>query len=1172
MNGRIGQNLGNYRLTRRLGSGGFAEVYLGEHVYLKTQAAIKVLPMQLTSEEVEHFSHEARTIAALKHPHIIQVLDFGIQESTGTPFLVMDYAPNGTLRQQYKKGIPLPPAILLPYIKQGAEALQYAHDHHIIHRDVKPENILLSQNYTILLSDFGLAVVAQSTQHQQSQKNIGAGTIAYTAPEQSKGKPCIASDQYSLGIIVYEMLCGVRPFNGTPVEIMIQHAQTLPPPMHEHAPSILSAVEFVVQKALAKDPKQRFSSIQEFAQALEEACLLQKSEKPTLQLATIRRASPPPIERERVPTLIATPPEESSVIWNMPYRRNPLFTGRENILSSLYERLHSGKAMSQVQAICGLGGCGKTQVAVEYAYRHHHEYSMILWLRGDRRETLREDCNVVATQFLFQGKGDHVVDFVKSWLKASTNWLLILDNVENLALLKTFIPANVHGHILLTTRTQTTGTIAQRLELCKLERNEAILFLLRRIKKLAQDAPLTDACQTDVSKAHEIAELLGDLPLALDQAGAYIDETGCNLNDYLSLYRTKRINLLSMRGSLGVEHAASVSATFAHTFDKVAQISPAALDLLRFCAFLDPSAIPEELIRHAAEQLGPTLQPIASDPFALDAAIATLRKYSLVHRTPETKLLSLHPLVQAILRDRMCEKMHAEWVERTIRAVNHAFPDIEEIDMWHRCQSAIPHVQACIILIKSHHLLSVEAVRLLYQAGRYAHIQAYYSEAEMLFEQAATIQKQLSSATEQETATDLSIAFWHRYNKPGHYSLVETLIQKELAHAEQALGGYNQYAAILSVKLAELYYKQGKYSQAEQAFLQSLTTKEHYVGLLHSSVIANFTGLGFVCLALGKYCLAESYLLHALNVWEQLPEPRHPLMGRTLNALAHLYTLQGKYIQAESYLTRERALLAQSLQPLHPTILFNLNTWTVLCMAQGRYDQVEILLDQAQTLLAKTSGPKRPITGCVLHTLAQFYFLRGKYIQAEQLLQEVLNIREQVLGFEHPAVASTVNTLADVYMAQSQRSLAEALYKQAFEVREKVLGPEHPDVAQTFHGLAELYFTRTDYQRAELYYQQALAIYEKAFGEEHPDVAQTLHDLARLYSNRKLYERAEQLFRRALAIREKLLGPEHIDVAVTLKCFSLVLWAIGKKEEAASYIKRVKQIRAKYAYFDLLNE
>ena len=268
MTDRLGQQLGNYRLIRLLGEGGFAEVYLGEHIYLKTQAAIKVLQMRLASEDREGFLAEARTIAGLKHPHIIRVLDFGIE--AGTPFLVMDYAPHGTLRKRHPKNAPLPLSTIVNYVQQVAPALQYAHERKVVHRDVKPENLLLGEDSEVLLSDFGIALVTQSSRYQSTQEVVG--TAAYMAPEQLQGKPRPASDQYALGIIVYEWLCGNRPFHGTFTELYSQHLFVPPPPLREKVPAILPAVEQVVLTALEKDPHKRFASVQAFANALETAC------------------------------------------------------------------------------------------------------------------------------------------------------------------------------------------------------------------------------------------------------------------------------------------------------------------------------------------------------------------------------------------------------------------------------------------------------------------------------------------------------------------------------------------------------------------------------------------------------------------------------------------------------------------------------------------------------------------------------------------------------------------------------------------------------------------------------------------------------------------------------------------------------------------------------------
>src|SRR6266566_3730172 len=238
---RVGQQLGNYTLIRRLGEGGFAEVYLGEHIHLGTQAAIKILHTQLSTDNVDEFRTEARTIARLVHPNIVRVLEFGIEDKT--PFLVMDYASNGTLRQRHPKGTILPLPTVVTYAKQVADALQYAHDEKLIHRDVKPENMLVGRRGEILLSDFGIALVAQSSRYQSTQEM--AGTMAYMAPEQIQGKPCPASDQYSLGIVVYEWISGDRPFHGSLTELVGQHLTVPPPPLREKVPIITPIIENV---------------------------------------------------------------------------------------------------------------------------------------------------------------------------------------------------------------------------------------------------------------------------------------------------------------------------------------------------------------------------------------------------------------------------------------------------------------------------------------------------------------------------------------------------------------------------------------------------------------------------------------------------------------------------------------------------------------------------------------------------------------------------------------------------------------------------------------------------------------------------------------------------------------------------------------------------------------
>ncbi len=273
----VNRRLGNYRLMQRLGRGGFAEVYLGEHIHLRTLVAVKVLLAQLTQEAVETFRREAQTIARLRHPSIVQVHDF------------------------------FPLATVVSYVKQVAEGLQYAHDQRLIHRDVKPENMLLGFQQEVLLSDFGIALTAHSSFSQNTQHV--AGTILYMAPEQIAGHARPASDQYALGVVVYEWLCGNRPFQGTFTEIALQHTAKPPPPLRLYLPAMPVEIEQVVMTTLQKDPQQRFPSVRAFAREFERVCLQPNATDAASVFHMASPAAAPPTAPAVVPpTMPVTPP------------------------------------------------------------------------------------------------------------------------------------------------------------------------------------------------------------------------------------------------------------------------------------------------------------------------------------------------------------------------------------------------------------------------------------------------------------------------------------------------------------------------------------------------------------------------------------------------------------------------------------------------------------------------------------------------------------------------------------------------------------------------------------------------------------------------------------------------------------------------------------------------
>jgi serine/threonine protein kinase len=276
--------LGNYWIIELLGQGGFADVYLGEHVSLRTLAAIKVLHGRPTKEKMERFWTEASITANLPHRHIVQVFDF--DEESVPPFLILHYAPHGDLAARHR-GERLPLDTIVAYVKQIADALDYAHRRGVINCDVKPSNILLDADDTVLVSDFGVAV---STSRYAPIPRIFGGTSTYRAPEQYRGRPLPASDQYSLGIMVYEWLSGRTPFCGSSYEITMQHVYDAPPPLWRTAPSTPHAVQSVVLRALEKDPDERFPSVGSFALALERA--YQEEEDTLAPVVSSRRYQP----------------------------------------------------------------------------------------------------------------------------------------------------------------------------------------------------------------------------------------------------------------------------------------------------------------------------------------------------------------------------------------------------------------------------------------------------------------------------------------------------------------------------------------------------------------------------------------------------------------------------------------------------------------------------------------------------------------------------------------------------------------------------------------------------------------------------------------------------------------------------------------------------------------
>ncbi len=319
--------------------------------------------------------------------------------------------------------------------------------------------------------------------------------------------------------------------------------------------------------------------------------------------------------------------------WTIPFMRNLYFTGREATLATLHELVRkSAVAVTQPPTLSGLGGIGKTQTVLEYAHRYKDEYDAVLWVPADTREAL---VGKLAEFAALLGLPNHTdpnqlrqAKDVKQWLETQKKltWLVIFDNVDDLAMVAEFLPTTGRGAILLTTRAHAVGNHLKKIELEKLSLKESVEFLLGRMGKKGY-AGLNAFTETERPAAEHLCTLMDGLPLALDQAAAYIEEHRCTLAEYVSLYERQRADFLRFRNSVDTrDYPDSVATTWHLSFQQI-QASPTATDLLHLLAFLHPDVIHlKELLRHRGAELTPSLKAMAKDTALLESAIDLVQK------------------------------------------------------------------------------------------------------------------------------------------------------------------------------------------------------------------------------------------------------------------------------------------------------------------------------------------------------------------------------------------------------------------------------------------------------------------------------------------------------------------------------------------------------------------
>jgi tetratricopeptide (TPR) repeat protein/transcriptional regulator with XRE-family HTH domain len=807
--------------------------------------------------------------------------------------------------------------------------------------------------------------------------------------------------------------------------------------------------------------------------------------------------------------------------WGIPTRRNPFFTGRQDMLERLQAHLRTEPvvALTQTYALHGLGGVGKTQVALEYAYRYALQYQAIFWIAAETVEQIYTSLLKIAQILQLPGCNDQnqqgVISEVQRWLSTHSGWLLIWDNVEDLDLFARFLPASREGTILITTRSQALGTLAQGVDLGPMPQEEGMLLLLRRAKLLSpQDShqqvhQIGENQPTELQAAEEIVRELGGLPLALDQAGAYIEETGCSISDYLHLYQRQRAFLLNRRGAASTDHPHSVVSTLHIASQRVANEHPAAFELLCSCAFLAADAIPEEFFVEGASLLGSVLGQVAADPAQLDLALAALRSLSLLTRDPQTHTLSVHRLVQAVLREELSPEDHQLWARRLLAVMSQLFPSDEmaTTNYWQVCERLLPHALSCITLGEEHPGDELACITLMNQVATYLSKRARYTEATHLFQQA-------------------------------------------VSRGELAFGNQHTQRAVSLSGLAESLWLQDKVAEAEPLYQQALHLSEQLLGETHPEVAVILANLAALRVAQGRYEEARQLRERAVRIQEQALGPEHPQVARSLGRLALLLNELGKYEEARVLYERALRIQEQALGPEHSQVAVLFNNLAVVYQNQGAYEQAQRLYQQALEIWEQQLGPKHIRLSYPLCGLADISREQGKYEEAEQFYQRSLQIREQVLGERQPELVSPLSGLAKTAGKEGRQKEAEAYFQRALTILEEHNRSTHPDTARVLAGLGVLSEQQGNFEQAKLHFQRALSIQEQKLDPDHPDVAASLLGLTRISLEHMQYEEAENLARRALSICEKRLGASHLETARSLVALAKAIKKQGKEEQA----------------------
>ena len=616
--------------------------------------------------------------------------------------------------------------------------------------------------------------------------------------------------------------------------------------------------------------------------------------------------------------------------WNVPYARNPFFTGREEILVSLRTLLEGSGRAGLTQALSGMGGVGKTQVAIEYAYRYRDEYRAILWVSADTEITIKTSLVEIGVTLglvdLDDTDHNRAVAVVKQWCDRNPHWLLILDNADHPQLVKPFLPLAPQGHILLTSRAHVLDSvgIVTPLDVIEMPMDEAVDFLFLRTGRSAK------AGEKDAALA--LAAALGCLPLALEQAAAFVTANDTSFKDYLTSFRNRHLELLNETGPVAGDYQASVETTWAMNVAQIGRESRAAAEVLCVSAFLAPESIPVEIFIDGGSELGEDIAVVAAaaadDPVFRDKLFEPLTRYSLIRRDVASLTYTIHRLVQAVVRHSLGDDSRRQWALRATRALNKIFPS-GSYDTWHQCERLVAHGVAAAALTEEFGFEVADAGNLVNGVACYLRMRGDFREAERIHLQSVALRERDLGPDDPDVATrfnNLALVYTDRFD----FQSAEPLFRQSLEIMRRAVGCDDEDLSLALNNLGITYVRSGKFLEAQPLLEQALAAEQRSSerqDFFYATILNNMAELW---LGLGK--LDEAFRLR-----EEIGNPEK--LGRSYVTIAAVLARKGQNGQAGEFFAKALRNREEVFGAEHPELLLTLQRYKEWLELQGHDGQ-----------------------------------------------------------------------------------------------------------------------------------------------------------------------------------------------------------------------------------------